>query len=220
MKDFYSFNKFFQWIIAILMVMTLLLLVYFWRGVMDNSFLEFLFIFIFVPSYSFLFTPLFTLLNIFKYKSPMLLVLVGSKKNYALHSGTSFDYLTKMGNVKSGIAFQNKVLEYHLEGFLKIIDEVENNVIPDSAIIKGSSYFFSESTVKRLNFKIAPTNNFEKIVICLNYLEILWMLSRAKGKLSFPKITNFKTVQTTGKELVESKPFIANLYLKLKKRNN
>ena len=149
----------------------------------------------------------------------MLLVLVDSKKNYALHSGTSFDYLVKMGNVKSGVSFQNKVLEYHLEGILNIIAEVENEVIPDSTVIKGSSYFFSESTAKKLGFEIAPTNNFEKIVICLNYLEIFWMLSRTKGKLTFPKINNFKTVQTTGEKLAKKKPFIENLYLKLKKRN-
>ena len=46
----------------------------------------------------------------------MLLVLVDSKKNYVLHNGTSFDYLVNMGDVKSGTIFQNKILEYHLEG--------------------------------------------------------------------------------------------------------
>jgi len=219
MKNFYSFNKYLQWFIAIVMTVILLSILHFWLENLEGLFLNILFIFIFVPIYSFLFTPLMTLTNIFKYKSPMLLVLVDSKKNYALHSGTSFDYLVKMGNVKSGVTFQNKVLEYHLEGILKIIKEVEDEVISDSTIIKGSSYFFSESTAKKLGFKIAPTNNFERLVIIFNYLEIMWMLSRTKGKLSFPKINNFKTVQTTGKELLEHKPFIENLFLKLKKRN-
>jgi len=45
------------------------------------------------------------------------------------------------------------------------------------------------------------------------------MFSRTKGKLSFPKIFDFKTVETTGKDLMERKSFIENLYLKLKKRN-
>lgn len=98
------------------MTMILIVVVYFWQEVIDNSILKFLFIFIFVPIYSFLLTPLFTLVNIFKYKSPMLLVLVDKKKNHALHRGTSFNYLVKVGNVKSGTAFHNKILECHLEG--------------------------------------------------------------------------------------------------------
>ena len=220
MTNFYSLHKNIQWIITILMVIILILIVLFWQEIIDPIILKILFIFIFVPSYNFLLTPLMTLSNIFKYKSPMLLVLEDSKKNYAIHSGTSFDYLVKMGNVKSGIPFQHKVLEYHLEGILKIVAEVENETIPGTTIIKGSSYFFSESTAKKLGFEIVPTNNFEKLVIYLNYLEILLMLSRTKGKLSFPKINNFKTVQTTGQKLVQNKSFIKNLYLKLKKRNS
>ena len=219
MTNFYSLNKILQGTIALVMGAILLAIAYYWQFVIGNPIVKILFIFIFVPVYSFLLTPLLTLLEYYQYKSPMLLVLVDSKKNYAIHSGTSFDYLVKMSNIKSGPTFQSKILEYHLEGILKMIEEVENKTIPDSTIIKGSSYFFSESTARKLGFKVVKTKNSEKLGIYLDYLEILWMYSVSKGKLSFPKLNNFKNVETTGKELMEKKSFIQNLHLRLRKRN-
>lgn len=219
MNRFYQKNINFQWAVAIFMFLLLLVIAFSPFVYFDFGLWKYLLVFIIVPLYSFLITPLFRLTGILAYKSPMLCVQVDPKKNYILHSGTSFDYFLEMRNVKGGTVFQNKILEYHLEGLLEIIREVEEEIIPKTTIIKGSSYFFSERTAAKMGFQKIETDKNAMLILILDYLEIMWMYSRAKGRLAFPKLSDMKSVEITGEKLVTNKKSIERLYSILKKRN-
>ena len=220
MNSFYRLPKIVQWIIAVFMLLILFLIMGTWMDLMSVHILFILAAFIVVPFFQFLATPFFTLTKIYTYLSPMLLVYAANKKTYDLHNGTGFDLMMTKGDTPSGLEWRHRVLKYYIEGFLKIIDKLENKELPETLEVRGSSYFFNDQTAERLGFKIKETPIHEKLNIYLNYLDLIWMYSVSKGQLSLPKVTDVKTVSTTGSELVKQKEQFLSLLKHLKRRSN
>jgi hypothetical protein len=147
---------------------------------------------IYIPVGQFAATPFFTLVGIYKYYSPMLLGYMANDKQIDLRSGGSFDYLFVMRTYKSGIALRNKLLIYHLEGLLNIIQLIENKTIPETANIVGTSYFFNNRTLHKMGFEIINPSLFYRINLFVYFIDLIWMYSLAKGKFAMPKLWNAK----------------------------
>ncbi len=220
MNKFYYLHPLLKWIIALIMFVLGMAILGIWLDISDDFSLYYLLVFVVVPIGQFLFAPFFTLLGMYRYLSPMLLVFGASKKKYDLHNGTSFDYFMAMRPYKSGIEIRQKILEYYIEGLLEIVERVERQELPETVVVRGSSYFFSERTAQRLGFDIHPTGMFEKFNLLLNYLDLLWMYSLAQSKLTFPNLKEIKTAKTTGKRLLDNKAQLTKLYQFLKRKNN
>lgn len=218
MQRFNSLNRVFKWVIAISFGIILIFVLSVWIKTMGESKIWILLIIIVVPVTQFLITPLFTLLNFYHYYSPMVVSFGNNKKVIDLHNGTSFDYLLEMSKIKAGIKWKNKMLCFYLNALLKIISQIENGDLTNSTIIRGSSYFLSERSAKRLGFSVDKTSTIEKFNITLNYFDLIWMYSLTNAKLTFPNLTKITTVRITGAELVQSKQKILDLAKRL--RNN
>ena len=194
MNKFYEINKILQWIIALIMFLVMFVLFTIWMKIVVENPLICFSIFIVVPLCQFLSTPFFKLIGLYNYLSPMLLVFGASDKKYDLHNGTSFDYLFVMQKYKPGKEFRGKIWDYYIIGLLKIIEKIENKSLSENVVVRGSSYFFSDRTAKRLGFKLSKTNMFEKC-----------MYSLAPGKIAFPRLNNIKTAEIKGTDLVANK---------------
>lgn len=198
------------------MLAILLIILGLWFELNLRNPLFYLLIFLFVPLLQFLATPIFTLGGLYKYVSPMLQVYSPNTKKYDIHNGTSFDYLMVMRGVKRGAELRKKLLGYYIDGLLYIIEEIEKCKLPSELVIRGSSYFFSQSTANRLGFKIAETGMAEKMNIVINYLDLLWMYSLSWGKLAFPSIKATKTAEITAADLLKSKGKLQELQFRLR----
>ena len=219
MNRFYAFPKFHQWAITLLMFFLAMGILGFWLYLIAISFWYYFLFFLFLPILQFLLTPFLTLVGLYKYLSPMLLAYAPSPKKYDLHNGTSFDYLFMMSGIKKGKPTENKILEYYLEGLLNIIASLEKGELPETLSISGTSYFFSESTARRFGFKVLKPDLFLKVNQYMNYLDLLWMYSRAKGKWTFPKLKGVKKAVIQGSELLAKKESLEKIYRYLKRRN-
>lgn len=215
MNKFYTYAVWIQWLIAIILAIIALGVMGFWLRMISVHFAYYLLIFLFAPVLQFTLTPLFRLLGVYYYLSPMLLVYAPSAKKYDLHNGTSFDYLFVMRKVPAGRTFQNVMLAFYLQGLLQIIEKLENEELPLTVEITGTSYFFSESTAERLGFSLQPPSWFYRFNLYINYLDLLWMYSIAKGKLASPNLKDIKAVTTTGAVLIEKKAYLESLYARL-----
>lgn len=220
MNKFYQKTKAFQWTIALLLLVFVFVISAGWFTLIKESFFYFFLLFLFGPVVQFALTPFLTLIGNYKYLSPMLLVYNPSNIKYDLHNGTSFDYLLVLKGHRTGRALKSKILEYYLEGLLKLVSEIENGNLSKELQITGSSYFFSDRSTKNLGFELSDASLAEKVNIIFNYLDLTWMYSIANGKLSFPDLKNVKNAKIKGKTLVQSKPKLEKLYSHLHSKNS
>ena len=218
MNDFYKQPKLFQWVEAILLLLTGLLpaLVIIEKGYSQPLF--YLLFLIYVPIVQFAATPFFTLVAIYKYYSPMLLGYMANDNQIDLHSGGSFDYLFVMRKYKSGIEMRNRLLIFQLEGLIYIIRQIENKSISEKVNIVGTSYFFNNRTLYKMGFEVENPSLFYRLNLIANFIDLFWMYSLSQGKLSIPKIWNAKNAKISGAKLIERKKMIEELYEKLKRK--
>jgi hypothetical protein len=211
MIEFYKKNMVIQWLVAIAMLLTIFAIFTLWIKLLIKSYIAFLLIFLIVPILQFLITPFFRLIGLYKYISPMMAYITLNGRKCDLHNGSSFDYLIVMMSPYVGIKLRHNILEYYCEGLLELIRQIENQKLPSDIIIRGSSYFCSERTVEKLGFELSKTNIFVKLNFILNYIDLIWMYSLSRGKLTFPNLKNIKTATITGSRLVNKKEKILKI---------
>ncbi|MBK9632104.1 MAG: hypothetical protein IPO62_13750 [Saprospiraceae bacterium] len=218
MNNFYKQPKLIQWIEAILLLIIGFLpaLVIIEKG--NSEPLFYLLFLIYIPIGQFAATPFFTLVSIYKYYSPMLLGYMPNDKQIDLHSGSSFYYLFVMRKWKSGIELRNRLLIYHLEGLINLIQLIENKSIPATVNIVGTSYFFNNKTLHKMGFEILNPSLFYRLNLFVNFIDLIWMYSLSQRKWSIPKLWNAKKASISGTKLIESKKVIEDLYDKMKSR--
>jgi hypothetical protein len=171
---------------------------------------------LYIPISQFLFTPIYKLTGGYTYYSPMLLGYMANDKQIDLHSGTSFDHLFVLRKYKSGTPLRNRIMMFHLEGLLKLIQLMEDNRIPVSVNIIGTSYFFNDRTLTNLGFQLEQATLFYRINLFINFIDLLWMYSLSKGKLAIPSVWDAKKASIKGDILLLQKSKLEGIYMKLK----
>lgn len=215
MNDFYKQPKILVWIESILFLLMGIVL-----GIeiiaKGNAHPLFYSAFVlYIPISQFLFTPIYKLTGGYTYYSPMLLGYMANEKQIDLHSGTSFDYLVVLRKIESGTTLRNRIMLYHLEGLLNLIQLIEDNRIPASVNIIGTSYFFNERTLTKLGFQLEKPSIFYRINLLLNFIDLFWMYSLSKGKLAIPTVWDAKKATITGAALMAQSANFKELYQKL-----
>ncbi len=220
MNKFYKQPAFLQWTGALLMLIIgsypaiLIIEAGYIRSINNGLFL------FYIPLGQFCFTPLLKLTGVYRYYSPMLLGYTPSATRIELHSGSSFDYLLVMSGIKPGIAIRNTLLGFYLEGLLYLIGQIERGKIPGTVLIEGNSYFFNRRTAQKVGFTESRSSWFHTLNILVNFIDIVWMYSLSKGRLSVPALLKVKRVTITGSKLVDRKAIIANLHTALYEKLN
>jgi hypothetical protein len=216
MNDFYKQPKYLVWLESIFLLMIGLML---GITIIDKGYshpLFYLAFIIYVPISQFLFTPIYKLTGGYTYYSPMLLGYMANDKQIDLHSGTSFDHLFVLRKYKSGTVLRNRIMMYHLEGLLRLIQLIEEKHIPASVNIIGTSYFFSKRTLSNLGFQTEKATLFYRVNLFINFIDLFWMYSLSKGKLAIPTVWDAKKAKITGDALVVQKTKFEGIYQKLK----
>ena len=171
MNDFYKQPILLQWLEAILLLLLGFYPALFIFEIAYKQPLFYLLFLIYIPIVQFSATPIFKLSGMYKYYSYMLLGYMPNKIKIDLHSGTSFDYLFAMRHVKTGIETRNNLLVFHLEGLINLINEIENDIIPKTVHIVGTSYFFNEKTLNKLGFELKQASMFYRINLFVNFID-------------------------------------------------
>ena len=218
MNNFYNPPKIVQWIMALMLLILGFLPALFIIEQGEAQSIFYLLFIIYVPIGQFAFTPFFRLIGVYTYYSPMLLGYMANDKQIDLHSGGSFDYLVVMKKFRPGLEMRNKLLMFHLEGLMHIIQSIENKNIPESVNIIGTSYFFNERTLNKMGFELETPSLFYRINLFLNFIDLIWMYSLSKGKLAIPRLWSAKKASISGNRLLANKVQLTQLYDKMNAR--
>ena len=215
MNDFYKLPAYLQWIISIVfLLLGLFLAILIIEKGYSNPLIYAAFI-LYIPISQFLYTPLFKLTGGYTYYSPMLLGYMVNDQQIDLHSGTSFDHLLVLRKVKSGIELRNRTLLYHVEGLLNIISLIEKKQIPETVSVVGTSYFFNDRTLNKLGFQIEKASLYYRVNLFINFIDLIWMYSLSRGKVSMPALWDAKKATIKGDKLVAQKKQLELLYARL-----
>jgi hypothetical protein len=218
MNNLYNLPRILQWAIAILLLIAGFIPAVF---IIEHGHTRPIFYLLFIPYIpvaQFAFTPLFRLIGVYKYYSPMLLGYMANDRQIDLHSGTSFDYLLVMRKNKPGVEMRNRLLMYHVEGLIKLTQLIETKSVPETVNIVGTSYFFNNRTLHKMGFEIVNPSLFYRLNLFVNFIDLIWMYSLSQGKLSIPKLWNVKKASISGAKLIESNRYIEDLHDRMKRR--
>lgn len=214
MKSAYIVDKNVQVGMGILCFLVFIICITFWFSI-DILPLQIALFPLAVSMSQFTFTPVFRASGTYKYYSDLLLVYNPNQTVYDLHLGTSFDYVLHMRWSDRGIVARKKLLAGMLNGLLGIIEDAEQGKLPGSLVVTGTSYFFSDSSVKRFGFKLTAPSTAYRVNLLLNFLDLYWMSVFASGSWKFPKLNQAKKAEITLDELVAQKDRIQQLKHKL-----
>jgi hypothetical protein len=160
-------------------------------------------------------TPIFRASGSYKYYSDFLLVYNPNQTTYDLHLGSSFDYALHMKWSDRGIVARKKLLAGMLTGLMRIIDDGEKGILPGTLVITGTSYFFSDSSVKRFGFQLTEPTAAYRTNLILNFVDLYWMSVFTSGSWRFPKLNKAKKAEITLEALIAQKSKIEQLNQKL-----
>lgn len=218
-KRFYRQPKPAQWFAAIILSSVCALFIFY---LIDSIYLPLLILVIPVakPIGHFLVVPLLRLSGILKYYSPMLIGIRPNSDVLEIHNGSSFDYLINMRWKQRGQKAKKKMMTYYLRGFLKIIDEIEKKKLPENVTLTGTSYFFSDKSVKKIGFSEIKVGLVRKLLFFLDYINLCLMYSYSNGRLTFPSVLKLKKVEISGKKLRQSKEKIISLLYLINRKHS
>jgi len=137
-------------------------------------------------------------------------LFVAEKENnrvVKIHGGSLFDYVFVIDKTLNGKQRTNFIVQKYLEGILNLIENYEKKG-DTSVVIKGTSYILNERTAEKLGLKILKTYAVQKFILIFNYANILISNSIAKRKISFPKLKEIKTFESSIEELIKRKEYI------------
>jgi len=214
MNKFYKLPIFLQWSIALLLLVIGMVLFTVNMKALHPYGVLVLFP-IGLPLAHFALTPILTLLGVYKYYSPLLLVYSPNAVKYDIHMGTSFDYLWVMHWHDRGLKARKKIWSYFLEGLVNIMEEIEAGRLPETVKIEGTSYFFSAKTAQRLGFVLEKPSFSYRVNLVINYIDLWWMYSFAQNRVAFPKVFNARKAVISGKDLVQRKAQFEKLIQRL-----
>lgn len=133
-----------------------------------------------------------------------------------IHGGSLFDYVFVIDSKMNGKQRTNFILQQYMEGLLNLIETNESNGSEDLKI-SGTSYIINDRTAQRIGFTVVQTDFLQKLILIYNYFNVSISYSIARGKLSFPKLSETKTFEASIKELAKQKNLIKSLNQKLKR---
>jgi hypothetical protein len=156
-------------------------------------------------------TPFCRATGIYRYHSPMLKATVRTSRNYEVHGGTSWDWLSLFRFRDRGAKAARQVLVWYLEGFLDVATRIERGEIASSVEVTGTSWFFRADTARRLGFEIRPAGFRLRFNLLLNALDLWLTYSFTRGRLAFPDLFAVKQAVIRGDELVRRRGQITRL---------
>ncbi len=146
--------------------------------------------------------------------SPMLLAQRHQGK-YHIHTTTLFDQLFCLPDKQPHLSNQTQTLIWIIDGFIAFIQALKKE---KPCLIVGSTYFLSERRAQKLGFTITSADPLTRIILVLNYLNLILTMSITKERLSFPSLNKVIGFEISSVDLIAREAFFVDWQRKLAER--
>lgn len=119
-----------------------------------------------------------------------------------IHGGTLFDYYFSLDAFQNPKERKQFILAEYLSGILELIESNKEN---HGIKVKGTTYILNKRTAKKIGFEVEKPDMIQKIILILNYPNLIATKSYAERKLSFPKLVATNTYTSEIGTLNENK---------------
>lgn len=106
-----------------------------------------------------------------------------------------------------------------LQGVLAICDAVAEGRLSAQTEITATSYFFSNSSVKKLGFAAGKPFSGQKLNLLMVFLSLVLRLSFIRGRWCWPDLKQIKRIQTTAGELLLHRTVIVKMLVRMQRSN-
>ena len=132
------------------------------------------------------------------YLSSFLIAEKEKNNEIIIHGGTLFDYYFSLDKDQTPKERKLYILTGYLRGLVALI---ESNQAKPGTRIKGTTYILNERTARKIGFTTEKTDMVQKIILVLNYPNLIFSKSFLEKKLSLPKLNTTKTYTSDIKSL-------------------
>ncbi len=215
-NSFYSYSLWAQWLAALGILLCFLLCCLVTVALIKQNLIWALLTPLLIPISQFAVSPLFTLLGLYQYLSPILLIYLPTRHSIELHHASSFDYLF-LGKLRRNASSRKRLtLLYYVEGLLSLVELIEAHKVSPQVKIEATTYFVNNRTAKLLGLSLYKPSRLKRICMCLNYLDLVWMCSFTSNKFQCPAIGSLGYLKGDGHQLIRNKHKLLALYNRLK----
>jgi len=172
-------------------------------------------LFVVVPAAQFALTPVWRRSGVYRYRSRVLFTVRRGAREMELHGGTLYDYVVGMRWADRGLRATRELGRGYLVGLLGVIADVEAGRIAADTRITGTSYFFSERTMRKLGFGLQPAGFLDRLHLLLDGLSLTAMYSYSRGRFAVPRIRRARRAVTTAAELARHRPEVERALARL-----
>lgn len=153
----------------------------------------------------FLTTPILKKLGIYKYYTPLFLIVPYMPRRYEIHLGTSWDFF-QLPQISPKI-----YIDYLTQGLLELIEDIENCKIQPDVMFKGCTYYLKIQTMERFGFHSRKLKPYEFLIFLLSYIEVIILHSISNKKITIISFKNLIISTITAQELQQKKNEILKL---------
>jgi hypothetical protein len=157
-------------------------------------------------------TPLFKLMGVYAYYSPMMFTVPFGPRTLELHVGTSWDFF-QQNNLT-----EQQIIHHLARGLLGLLDAADNGLVPMTMKLRGTVYYFRTDTLRRFGFRSRRMNPVETLIFLLNWLELCILHSLMKRRIALVSLSSVRVVNATIEEISARRSEIRRLVDQLERK--
>ena len=128
-----------------------------------------------------------------EYQSCLLISEREKDNQILIHGGTLFDYFFILDKNTTANQRKNAIISEYLRGLLELIDSNQESL---NTQVKGTTYILNERTATKIGFEVEKTDSIQKIILLLNYPNLVASKSFVNKKISLPNLKQIKTYKS------------------------
>ncbi len=153
-------------------------------------------------------TPLLRYMGFYRYYAPLFFIQPFGNNRVELHLGTTWDLM------KAQRLTPQAIMSSLVMGISGLVADAKRGRLQPALKVRATTYFLSESTLRRFGFSVRRPNMLEYLAFIGNYAEVCLLRSIVAGRPQLIDLRRVRMAETTVQTLVERETLVGPLMLR------